>query len=646
MCGIAGFWTNWLLEDTKSVADRMGDAIQHRGPDSSSIWEDKTAGLTLIHRRLAVVDVSPAGKQPMVSECGRYVICYNGEIYNYREIRADLESKGHTSWRGHSDTEVLLALIARDGMHAALQQCIGMFAISLWDRSERKLVLARDRLGEKPIYYGHQGGSFLFASELKALRAHPHWEGEIDRNNITLLMRHNYIGTPHCIFRSIWKLLPGHYIEVQEGGRLLSEPICYWSIEESVQRGQRQPLFLGDKDATDALEQLLLDAVALQMQADVPLGAFLSGGIDSTTIVALMRARSSQPVRTFSIGFEQQAYNEAHYAKKVAAHLGTDHTELYVSSKEAMEVIPELPLIYDEPFADSSQIPMFLVSALAKKHVKVSLSGDGGDELFGGYNRYTLGYGLWRKLSRLPVSIRHALHIALPRIPSCVLNRASTLSPKEWRPFLTSDRLEKLGAVMKHQTGEEFYRSLVSHFQWPEKLVLHSHEPRTVLTDPTAWPPVGILHERMMYLDTKTYLPDDILVKVDRAAMAVGLETRVPFLDHRVVEFSHRMPLSMKIRDGQRKWLLRQVLDRHVPRALTDRPKMGFGVPIGDWLRHSLRDWAEDLLDEARLRRDGYFDAGQVRRTWQDHLSGRRQLPHHLWNVLMFQAWLDKHRSY
>lgn len=641
MCGIAGFWAESPVQGAEQLAQKMGVAILHRGPDSSSTWHDEAAGLSLVHRRLAILDLSPAGAQPMTSRCGRYILCYNGEIYNYRALRGNLEATGHGGWRGKSDTEVLLALIVRDGLHKALEQSVGMFAIALWDRKEKVLTLARDRIGEKPLYYGRQGGSLLFASELKALRVHPDWQGDIDRDAITLLMRHNYIGAPYCIYRGIKKLLPGHYVEVRENGWQVSDPISYWSLEGSVLRGQANPLTLSDTEATDQLEELLMDAIGQQMEADVPLGAFLSGGVDSSTVVALMQAQSSRPVKSFSIGFHEQGYDEAQHAKAVAAYLKTDHTELYISAKEAMNLIPRLPQIFDEPFSDSSQIPTHLVSVLARRHVTVSLSGDGGDELFCGYSRYTLGHDIWSKLRRLPGPLRQGLAALLPNLPGRSFDRAAGVLPKRLRLPGLGDKLSKLGEVLNHKSGEEFYRALVSHFKAPEALVLNSREPGTLLSNSTTWPVVGSLHERMMYLDTATYLPGDILTKVDRAAMAVSLETRVPLLDHRVVEFAHRVPMDMKLRNGQGKWLLRQVLHRHVPANLMDRPKMGFGVPIGDWLRDDLRDWAEALLDETRLKREGYFDAFQIRKMWHEHYSGRRHWPYHLWSVLMFQSWLD-----
>jgi asparagine synthase (glutamine-hydrolysing) len=645
MCGIAGFWADSLPPAASDLASLIGRAIEHRGPDTSGFWKNDSAGILLIHRRLAIVDLSPTGVQPMGSVSGRYIIVFNGEIYNHRALRKELEFESISHWRGHSDTETLLAIIEHWGLHQALERCIGMFAFALWDQHERKLVLARDRIGEKPLYFGHQGSSFLFASELKALRAHPDWSGEINRDAITLLMRHNYIGAPHCIYRGMQKLLPGHYIEVTENGRKISEPQCYWSLEASISLGQEAPFNGSPEEAVDTLEALLKDAVRQQMEADVPLGAFLSGGYDSSLIVAMMQAQTSRPIRTFTIGFHETGYDEAACARAVAKHLGTEHTELYVSARDAVAVIPRLPKIYDEPFADSSQIPTYLVSALARQHVTVSLSGDGGDELFCGYGRYALGHTIWQRLRRLPAPLRYAIGGLLRKLPARKIDQVAKALPPRMRPPAMGDRLNKLGDVLEYDSGEAFYRTLVSHHKTPTDIVLNSIEPATPLTRPADWPALGSLHERMMYLDTKTYLPDDILTKVDRAAMAVSLETRVPFLDHRIVEFSHQLPLSMKLHMGQGKWITREVLYRYVPRALMDRPKMGFGVPIGEWLGGALRDWAEALLAPNRLKNEGYFNADAVRLMWDEHCRGGRRWHYLLWDILMFQAWLEMQRG-
>jgi len=644
LCGITGFWGK--CAQANQVARAMASRIAHRGPDSSGEWLDEEAGIALAHRRLAIIDLSEAGHQPMLSRDGRYVLTYNGEIYNHQDIRAEIEAAdGPQNWRGHSDTETLLAAISRFGLQGALERCNGMFAFALWDRQLRLLHLARDRMGEKPLYYGHQKLSFLFGSELKALTAHPDWQGVVDRNALTLFLRHNAVPAPYSIYQNLKKLPAAHYVTISAGGAEVSDPVCYWSLEAAVARGQAALLQGSPEALTDQLEALLKDAIGLRMAADVPLGAFLSGGIDSSTVVALMQAQSSRPVRTFSIGFDEAGYNEAQHAKVVAAHLGTEHTELYVRPDDALALISRLPEIWDEPFADSSQLPTLLVSQMARQHVTVSLSGDGGDELFCGYGRYAVGQRIWGKLSMVPRPLRAAAGAALSHMPVQALQKVNDLLPKRLRQPASGDRLLKLAKVLGYPDGAGFYRSLVSHHNDPASVVIDGGEPPTVLTDRALWPEVSDFREQMMYLDAKTYLPDDILTKVDRASMAVSLEARVPLLDHRVVEFAYALPLAMKLREGQSKWLLRQVLYRHVPRQIIDRPKMGFGVPIEHWLRGQLRDWGEALLSEKRLHDDGYFDPAPIRRMWEEHQSGKRRWHYYLWDVLMFQAWLDQTRA-
>lgn len=655
MCGITGFFVTTKdanKGELENTVLRMAGTLKHRGPDDSGIWVDAQAGIALGHRRLAIVDLSPEGHQPMVSRCGRYVIVFNGEIYNFQSMRRELEGLGHT-FRGHSDTEVMLAAISQWGLEKAVQKFNGMFAFALWDRKDRILHLVRDRLGKKPLYYGWMGKTLLFGSELKALRIHPAFRGEIDRDALTLFLRHNYIPAPYSIYKRIHKLPPGTILSLSVDGRQRDEEgislVPYWLAKEVAEQGVQQPFRDSEQEAVEELDRLLRDAVKLRMEADVPLGAFLSGGIDSSTVVALMQAQSPRPVNTFSIGFHESGYNEAEDAKRVAHRLGAEHTELYVTPEEAMAVIPRLPSLYDEPFSDSSQIPTFLVSQLARRHVTVSLSGDGGDELFGGYNRYFWGRSLWQKVGWLPCGVREVLAKALrmrsPQEWETLFQKYSSLLPERMRQRNPGDKLHKLADVLAVVGPEAMYMGLVSHWQEPASLVVEANEPPTILTDPGQWAQLPDFTQRMMYLDLVTYLPDDILTKVDRASMGVSLEARVPLLDYRVVEFAWGLPLSMKMRQGQGKWILRQVLYRYVPRELVERPKMGFGVPIDAWLRGPLRDWAESLLEERRLREDGFLNPEPVRKKWEEHLAGNRNWQYHLWDILMFQAWLEGQKN-
>lgn len=650
MCGFGGFLAQGDIgteQEAGRLLSRMGNAILHRGPDSEGVWYDRATGVGLVHRRLAIVDLSAAGQQPMVSRDERYVLAFNGEIYNHLKLRDKLDHPGASlSWRGHSDTETLLAGFVAWGVEETLKQCIGMFAIALWDRQQRVLILARDRMGEKPIYYGWQGqgrnSTFLFGSELKALKTHPAFNAGIDRNALTLLMRHNYIPAPHSIYAGLSKLEPGCILSVSLEN---AEPriVRYWDTTQVALTGLSNPFSGSPEEAVLHLEALALDAVRQQMMADVPLGAFLSGGIDSSTVVALMQSQSSRPVKTFTIGFHEEGYNEAVHAKAVASYLGTEHTELYVTPDQALAVIPKLPALYDEPFSDSSQIPTYLISKLAREHVTVSLSGDAGDELFCGYSRYTQADRVWGSLKRLPGIVRTGIANSIGAISVNGWNKlASPILPFfPARKRNIGDKAHKLAELLNHPDFLSFYRRFVTHWPYPEKLVLGGVEPENYFSrSSSALSALGSF-DAMMLADSMSYLCDDILVKVDRAAMGVSLETRVPFLDHRLVEFAWTLPLSIKLRDGQGKWPLKQVLYRHVPKDLIERPKMGFGVPIDSWLRGPLRDWAEDLLSEDRLRREGFFDPGPVRRKLAEHLSGQRNWQYHLWDVLMFQAWLD-----
>lgn len=636
MCGFVGFLTTsqWVHDDAApGLLAYMANAIAHRGPDSAGYWQDAASGIALGHRRLAIVDLSPAGAQPMQSVCGRYVIAFNGEIYNHLDLRKELaagsspllgEEWTNAAWRGHSDTETLLAGFSVWGIRATIERSIGMFAMAVWDKKERSLTLVRDRIGEKPLYWGWQDGVLLFGSELKALKAHPAFKAEIDRGALALLLRHNYIPAPHSIYRDIWKLPAGHYVQIPYGaGPGDVRPRPYWRMNDAIENGLKSPFSGTDSEGIDALENQLAESVASQMLADVPLGAFLSGGVDSSTVVALMQKQSSLPVRTFAIGFNEAGYNEAEHAKAVARHLGTEHTELYVGAAEALAVIPKLPRIYCEPFADSSQIPTYLVSQMARQHVTVALSGDAGDELFGGYNPYQFLPRVWNSLKRLPLPLRRALQAMLAGLP-------------------LPERMAKLRAVMAAPTPQALYRQVLSHWSEPEQVVLGAQEPATLLNTPSDWPHTDCLEHWMMAMDAQTYMADDILVKVDRAAMANSLETRVPMLDHRVVELAWRFPLHMKIREGQGKWILRQVLYRHVPRDLIERPKKGFSIPLAAWLRGPLRDWGEALLNETRLRQEGYLNPEPIRRAWDLHQQGKADHSTRLWGVLMFQAWLEE----
>ena len=643
MCGILGYMSSPSAV-SEQLCEKMLSKIIHRGPDDFGVWIDQDAGIALGHRRLSIQDLSPLGHQPMESMSGRYVIVFNGEVYNFKVLQAELESVGY-AFRGHSDTEIMLACIEEWGVEQALVKFVGMFAFALWDKKEGILTLARDRLGEKPLYYGFQGNTFLFGSELKALKVHPDWQGEINRDALSLYMRHNYIPAPYSMYKEISKLVPGTYIQLKGGGA--SELKVYWSAKGVAEQGVKDPLYLSDDEAVSSLDKLLRETISEKMIADVPLGAFLSGGIDSSAVVAIMQQESYRKVKTFSIGFHEKGYNEAEHAKAVAAHLGTDHTEMYVTAEQAMDVIPKLPMMYDEPFSDSSQIPTFLVSDMTKQHVTVALSGDGGDELFAGYNRYFLGQSLWNKLSKVPKSLRGLVASSITAVSPSAWDRLGSIGGYVIPSIRerTGDKLHKLAGILGVQSSEEMYCRLISHWHDPASLVLGGQELPTVLTEPALCADLDDFTQRMQFLDAVSYLPDDILTKVDRAGMAVSLETRIPFLDHRLFEFAWRIPMHQKVRDGHGKWLLRQVLYQYVPQSLIDRPKMGFGIPIDQWLRTSLRDWAEALLDEKRLEREGFFNVRLVRKKWSEHLSGERNWQYHLWDVLMFQAWLEKERD-
>ena len=608
----------------------MVATLQHRGPDDEGIWLDPEAGIALGHRRLSVIDLSAAGHQPMVSHSGRYVLTFNGEIYNHADLRAELESEGSNGWRGHSDTETLLEAIASWGLSETLRRSVGMFALGLWDRQDRKLFLARDRFGEKPLYYSRAGKEFLFGSELKAIRAHPDFSGTIDREALRIFAARGYVPAPRSIFQEISKLEPGTILTVGGGKEQ------YWSYREVVESGLANPL-PNEQVARRELESALIAAIQGQSIADVPVGVFLSGGIDSSTIAALWRKHSSRELRTYSMGFEEAGFDEAPHARAVARHLGTVHHESYVTSAEARDVIPNLSTIYDEPFADPSQIPTYLMSRLARADVTVALSGDGGDELFGGYSRYRTAANLWRKMQRVPASMRHAVGAALGKLPSSfwdrlAANRAPFPAARLQRTF---HRLEGVDSLA------ELYCSFRD--EW-------TGEPSPVIgaasVDPACELDLAVADGsdlvRMMYCDAVSYLPGDILCKVDRASMAHSLEVRIPFLDHRVAEFAARIPIDMKFRNGGGKYILKQLLFSHVPSELFERPKAGFSVPIGAWLKGPLRPWANDMLSRERLDREGFFSAAMIQKRWQEHLAGRRDATYSLWPILMFQAWNDQ----
>lgn len=645
MCGITGFIntdTNVNKEKLHSIISKMTDTISHRGPDDFGVWIDENNSIAFGHRRLSIIDISKAGHQPMVSQCGRYVITFNGEIYNYQAIRKIInDTSDEISWHSNSDTEVILAAISRWGIEGTLKQLVGMFAFAVWDKQSRTLTLARDRFGEKPLYFGWQGNTFMFGSELKALKAHPHFKADIDRSALAAFMQYSYIPAPQSIYQGICKLLPGTFLNfTTDNKHIQQQPITYWSLLNVASNGMQSPFTGSDAEVLAKLEAVLSGAVRCQQISDVPLGAFLSGGIDSSIIVALMQAQSRHPIHTFTIGFDEQRYDEAIYAKAVARHLGTDHTEYYVSSKEARSVIPILPTLYDEPFSDSSQIPTFLVSQLARHSVTVSLSGDAGDELFGGYNRYS-----WTgRVHRIPFMIRKLISVGITALsPSqwdIVYTFLQPVLPKLLKMRMPGDKAHKFASTLAMSSEREIYQQLISIWANNEELVLGETSGIDGRWDTLANFNSSV--HRMMALDAITYLPDDILCKVDRAAMGVSLETRMPFLDHRVVEYAWQLPLKMKIRDGQSKWILRQLLYKYVPKELIDRPKMGFGVPIDSWLRGPLKEWAEGLLNESRLRTEGYLNPVAIRQKWEEHLSGKRNWQYQLWNVLMFEAWLDK----
>ncbi len=650
MCGIAGYFSLKGMSDAKGILNRMSVSLRHRGPDDKGIWFDGNIGIGFAHRRLSIIDVSEQGVQPMVSHTGRFVICYNGEVYNFKELRRELDSK-NIKWRGTSDTEVLLAGFETWGVETTLVKLNGMFAFVLWDKKKKILYLARDPLGKKPLYYGFNNGIFFFASELKALKTHPEFKPAIDRNVLPLLLRHSYIPTPYSIYHGIKKLLPGSFCsvgvkEVKE--KQAPKPRQFWDLETVALQGISSPLSGPIENVTDQLEKVLSDAVSRRMISDVPLGAFLSGGIDSSLIVALMQKISDKPVKTFSIGFDETGYNEADSAKQVARILGTDHTELYVTPQQAIDVIPQLPVLFDEPFADSSQIPTFLVSKMTRKYVTVALSGDGGDEMFAGYNRHFWGRYLWEKLENKPVILKKifkgVINSFSPSTWNSIFSRLNFVLPKAMKQTMPGDKLAKLSSVLASENKKEFYYNLTSWWQRTDTLVKEAKEPRTLLNSFSKWPDIEDFTQLMQFMDMKTYLTDDILTKVDRSSMGASLEARAPLLDREVLRFSWKIPLEMKIQPHSGKIILKKMLARYLPEYIFDRPKSGFGLPLDQWLRSDLSDWANDLLSADRLRKQDYFNVGAVKKAWNDHLAGKCNMQYHLWNILMFQAWLENEK--
>lgn len=641
MCGIAGFLnlsTHQSRQELEIQAKAMGDAILHRGPDAGGVWVDPSAGIGFAHRRLSIIDLSEAGAQPMTSSCGRYVICYNGEVYNFPEVRQELEQKGH-NFRGHSDTEVILESCARIGVKNTVERLIGMFAFALWDKQDETLFLVRDRLGIKPLYWSQTNSGFLFGSELKSMHAHASFQTDINYDAVASYLRYTYVPTPISIFEGTNKLQQGQILTLKKHQSPVIE--SYWSLEEVVKHGSANPFQGSDEDAIDHLEQLLKDCVKRRMVADVPLGTFLSGGIDSSLVTSLMQAQSAKPIKSFSIGFHDAAYNEAELAAEIAKHLGTEHTELYVTPEQVREIIPNLSNIYDEPFADSSQLPTWMVSHMTKQHVTVALSGDGGDELFGGYTRYSLAKKYSKIIYSQPRFLRQLEASVIKSFSPRTLNLLTKIVPESKRPTLIGDKLHKLAGVLGGNK-DDFYRHLVSHWKHPNELSVNGREIKTLLDDKSIRGLLPDYVDRMMYLDTLTYMHDDILTKVDRASMDVALEVRVPLLDHRLAEFAWTIPQHMKIRNGQGKWILRQVLNRYVPNELYERPKMGFGVPVGTWLRGPLKEWAGDLLSTSNIKKHGLVNPEYVEKRWNEHLSGDRNWESGLWSILMLQSWAER----
>lgn len=647
MCGITGFFpgpNGYRNLDQKKYLLKMSEALVHRGPNDSGAWFDEETGIGLAHQRLSIIDTSAAGHQPMDSSSGNFRVIFNGEVYNHIEIRKEIESIANVNWKSTSDTETILEAFEVWGIENSIKKFVGMFAIAVWAYKERSLYLIRDRLGEKPFYYGWQNDVFLFGSELKSLYAHPSFENKLSRKNISLFMRYSYVPDPYSVFENIYKLPPASLIKLKLGSEhqmnmSLPDPISYWSLKDAFKNGKNN-LITDPNEVVEGLQEQLLNATKIQSRSDVPLGAFLSGGIDSSTVVALLQHQSSKPIKTYTIGFENEEYDEAETAADIANALGTDHTEHYVSSEEVLDVIPKLTDLYDEPFADSSQIPTFIVSKLASSEVKVSLSGDAGDELFGGYNRYIKAPSIYNYLKPIPHHLRIFVGKSLDLLPLSTWQIAGKLFSMNQAP----DKIRKILSIMQSKDIDDVYARLTSHWV-DEDIVLNSNSEYLIDNSWMNKNSSFAAEEKMMFQDITNYMLGDILVKLDRASMGVSLETRVPFLDHRVVEYSCRIPLDIKIRDGLGKWPLRKILETYLPKKLIQKPKMGFGIPINEMLRGPLKDWAESLLDENKLQRQGIFNTRLVRDKWKSHLTGKANYQHELWNLLMFQSWYDAYQT-
>ncbi|MEN5314148.1 asparagine synthase (glutamine-hydrolyzing) [Pseudomonas koreensis] len=638
MCGIAGV-VGWKLDQLSAVAvGKMVDALIHRGPDAGAVWSDAEGGISLGHRRLSILELSEHGSQPMVSDSERFVIVFNGEIYNFNELRQQLIAAGSNRvWRGHSDTEVLLASIEQFGVQKTLANLVGMFAFAVWDKVERILTLARDRMGEKPLYYGIVGERLVFSSELKAIKAAFSDNLRIDRNALAKFVRYGYVPAPESIYEGIKKLEPAHYLSI-ESLSSVQAPVAYWSIAHSSALKDEMSQ-ASATEVVDAVGERLSTAVKSQMIADVPLGAFLSGGVDSSLIVSLMQSQSSSSINTYTIGFNEPEFDEAPYAKAIAKHLGTNHTEFYLGADDAVSIIPHLPEIYDEPFADSSQIPTILVSRMTKQHVSVALSGDGGDELFAGYPRYQITAGLWARIEKLPLPARRVMAYSLRALSSKGWDSVCSVLPGAIRSKVNGRRIYRMSELLASENLAQMYTGLMSQWQPTDNVVIGADAQLASIVD---WESADDYIEEMRRWDVSQYLPDDLLVKVDRGAMSASLETRAPLLDHRVAELAFSLSSHQLIKSGVGKWPLRELLKRYVPTSFFDRPKAGFSIPLAQWLRGPLKDWAEDLLSEERIKSEGYFDCQKIRLAWLQHQNGTYDRSLHLWNILMFQSWLDK----